>query len=82
MSGRARARVRCGPREQRERDRADELEYFYHKSQQLGSAHSIFSKAPGGAAAISSAKLRSLKSSSQRTPRWREMNSNFQFRAR
>ena len=32
----ARARVRCGPREQRERDRADELEYFYHKSQQLG----------------------------------------------
>jgi len=50
MSGRARARVRCGPREQRERDRADELEYFYHKSQRLGSAHSIFSKAPGGAA--------------------------------
>src|SRR6516162_4652369 len=22
----------CGPREQRERDRADELKYFYHKS--------------------------------------------------
>ena len=54
----ARARVRCGPREQRERerDRGDELEHFYHKSQQLGSAHSIFSKTPGGAAAISSAK--------------------------
>ena len=51
-----RARVRCGPREQRERDRGDELEHFYHKSQQLGSAHSIFSKTPGGAAAISSAK--------------------------
>ena len=45
------ARVRCGPREQRERDRGDELVYFYHKSQQLGSAHSIFSKAQGGAAA-------------------------------
>jgi len=45
MSGRARARVRCGSREQRERDRADELEHFYHKSQQLGSAHSIFGKA-------------------------------------
>jgi energy-coupling factor transporter ATP-binding protein EcfA2 len=41
-----RARVRCGPREQRERerDRADELEYFYHKSQQLGSAHSTLVK--------------------------------------
>ena len=50
----ARARVRCGPREQRERERdwGDELEHFYHKSQQLGSAHSIFSKTPGGAAAI------------------------------
>ena len=53
------------------RERGDELEHFYHKSQQLGSAHSIFSKAPGDAAAISSAKLRSLKSSSQRTLRWR-----------
>ena len=53
------------------------LSTFIHKSQQLGSAHSIFSKAPGGAAAISSAKLPSLKSSSQRTPRWRERDSNF-----
>ena len=35
---------RCGPREQRERDRPDKLEYFHHKNQQLGSAHSIFSK--------------------------------------
>ena len=52
----ARARVRCGPHEQRERERGDELAHFYHKSQQLGSAHSIFSKTPGGAAAISSAK--------------------------
>ena len=34
------------------RERGDELEHFYHKSQQLGSAHSIFSKTPGGAAAI------------------------------
>jgi len=55
----ARARVRCGPREQRERERGDELEHFYHKSQQLGSAHSIFSKTPG-AAAISSAKPPSI----------------------
>ena len=61
----ARARVRCGPREQRERERGDELEHFYHKSQRLGSAHSIFSKTPGGAAAISSAKPPSPKSSSQ-----------------
>ena len=53
----ARTRVRYGPREQRERERGDELEHFYHKSQQLGSAHSIFSKTPGGAAAISSVKL-------------------------
>src|SRR6516165_971150 len=37
-------------------------------------------KPPGGAAAISSAKSPSPKSSSQRTPRWREMGSKFQFR--
>src|SRR6516165_2462163 len=75
----ARARVRCGPREQRERERGDELEHFYHKSQQLGSAHSIFSKTRGHAAAISSAKPPSPKSSSQRTPRCREGDSNFQY---
>jgi len=77
----ARARVRCGPREQRERERGDELEHFYHKSQQLGSAHSIFSKTPGGAAAISSAKPPSPKSSSKRTPRWRERDSNHRSRS-
>ena len=47
----ARTRIRYGPREQRERERGDELEHFYHKSQQLGSTHSIFSKTLGGAAA-------------------------------
>ena len=45
----ARTRIRYGPREQRERERGDELEHFYHKSQQLGSTHSIFSKTLGGA---------------------------------
>ena len=74
------ARVRCGPREQRERERGDELEHFYHKSKRLGSAHSIFSKTPGGAAAISLAKPPSPKSSSLQTPRWRGMDSNCQFR--
>ena len=75
----ARTRVRCGPREQRERERGDELEHFYHKSQQLGSAHSIFSKTLGGAAAIASAKPPSPKSSSQWTPRWREPDANHRF---
>src|SRR6516165_8876251 len=76
----ARTRIQCGPREQRERERGDELEHFYHKSQQLGSAYSIFSKTPGGAAAISLAKPPSPKSSSLQTPRWRGMDSNCQFR--
>jgi hypothetical protein len=52
-------------------------EHFYHKSQQLGSAHSIFGKTLGGAAAISSAKPPSPKSSAQWTPRWRGQDSNF-----
>ena len=61
-------------------DPGDELEHFYRKSQQLGSAHSIFSKTQEARRQSHRQSRPRPKSSSQRTPRWRGVDSNFRFR--
>src|SRR6516164_3600884 len=61
-------------------DPGDELEHFCRKSQQLGSAHSIFSKTQEARRQSHRQSRPRPKSSSQRTPRWRGVDSNFRFR--